>query len=67
MKAFEIWEQDGFDAVAALYLGYLATDADATRKIDENGDCLVGEDRFALLPAIESAAWRDPTTGGVRL
>jgi hypothetical protein len=67
MKAFEIWDEDGFEAVAARCLGYLAGGPGEARRIDRNGDGLGGERRFALAPALAAVAWRDPATGGVRL
>ena len=69
MKAFEIWSEDGFEAVAARFLGHMPEPAGRPRRIELNGDCLVGPDgeRLALAPALKAVCWRDPETGGVRL
>ncbi|MFJ5489196.1 biotin/lipoate--protein ligase family protein [Hansschlegelia beijingensis] len=69
MKAFEIWSEDGFEALAARYLGHMPEPSARPRRIDLNGDCLVGPDgeRLALARALEAVDWLDPTTGAVRL
>jgi biotin-(acetyl-CoA carboxylase) ligase len=69
MKAFEIWSEDGFDAVAARFLAYTPEPFDQHRRIDANGDCLIGADRhrLPLTSALQAVSWRDPATGGVRL
>ena len=71
-KGFEIWEEDGFERVAARYLAHLATPERARASIDPQGDGrLVHPDgrieHLALLPALRAQAWRDPATGRVRL
>lgn len=69
MKAFEIWSEDGFEEVAARFLAYVPDHVDQPRRIDPNGDCLIGAsgERLPLTPALQATAWRDPETGGVRL
>jgi hypothetical protein len=69
MKAFEIWHEDGFDEVASRYLAYVTDGFDQVRRIEPDGDCILGgtSERLALGPALRAVAWRDAATGGVRL
>ena len=69
MKAFEIWSEDGFEAMAARFLAYMPEPATRPRRIDLNGDCRVGADgeRLAFAQALDAVAWLDPATGAVRL
>jgi hypothetical protein len=70
MLAFDTLGGQGFDPIAASYLGRLAIrKAGERRGIDVNGDLLIqrhGQDeqeRLALVPALERAEWLDPATG----
>jgi hypothetical protein len=69
MKAFEIWSEDGFDAVGSRFLAYVPELFAQRSRIDLNGDCLLGADgqRLPLAPALQAVAWHDPATGSVRL
>ena len=69
-KAFEVWREDGFDRLAARYLGRLederrglALDGDEARLVRADGSA----ERVPLVTALLAPAWRDAGTGGVRL
>jgi hypothetical protein len=72
MTAIDSWQQDGFDQVAKNYLARLVPEEGVRRAIDVNGDLLVRRtgktalDRHALVPALASPIWLDPSTGGPR-
>lgn len=69
MKAFESWGEDGFEAVAARYLGHLpAEDMPMAQSIDETGDLRRGAEGLrTLLAGLREPSWLDTTTGRVRL
>jgi len=71
MKAFAIWEEDGFSDLAARYLAHLPAAVGAKARIEANGDAVLERDgtteRLALAPNLADPAWRDPATGTVRL
>ncbi|GJD93289.1 biotin/lipoate--protein ligase family protein [Methylobacterium iners] len=72
MKAFEVWREDGFDALANRYLAHLPpSDGGGRRHIEATGDGLIetesGVLRLPLLPCLTAMAWRDPATGKPRL
>lgn len=69
MKVFEIWHEDGFEAVAARYLMHLPSlDGAASRSLDETGGLMEGAaGRRPLLPGLTETSWFDPATGRVRL
>lgn len=72
MKAFEVWEQDGFGVLADRYLAHVPIGADEERRrIEANGDGVIAAAgrvrRLELLPALRVAAWLDPATGKPRL
>ena len=72
MAAVDIWQEQGFAAIARDYLTRLPRESGVRREIAENGDLLIvrGNDaspeRCALLPALARPGWRDPATGGPR-
>lgn len=66
-KSFEVWEEDGFEPLAARYLARLVQAGMRPARIADDGDVLIGSERLALLPALCVPAWRDPATGTVRL
>jgi biotin-(acetyl-CoA carboxylase) ligase len=73
MMTVDVWQQDGFAAVARRYLARLASEKGARRDIDDNGDLLVRRvgrtavERRSLLSALAKPSWLDPATGGPRL
>ncbi|MET0314752.1 MAG: biotin/lipoate--protein ligase family protein [Hansschlegelia sp.] len=69
MKAFEIWSEDGFDAVGVRFLAYIPELFAQRSRIDQHGDCMRGADgmRLPLAPALQAVGWRDPATGSVLL
>jgi biotin-(acetyl-CoA carboxylase) ligase len=73
MVAIDVWQQQGFAAVAKEYLTRLPADKSVRRDIDENGDLLVRRmdkieaERCELLPALAAASWLDGKTGGPRI
>jgi biotin-(acetyl-CoA carboxylase) ligase len=73
MVAIDVWQQQGFAAVAKEYLTRLPADKSVRRDIDENGDLLVRRmgkveaERCKLLPALVAASWLDGKTGGPRI
>jgi biotin-(acetyl-CoA carboxylase) ligase len=72
MLVTDIWQIDGFDAVAREYLGRLSTER-KTAEIEDNGDLLVRRiganaiDRRDLTKALGSPSWLDTKLGGPRL
>lgn len=74
MAATDLWQVDGFAAVARNYLARLPRDSKVvSRRIDDNGDLLsqrIGEvaaGRRVLVPALQEPSWLDAVTGGPRL
>lgn len=71
MKAFAVWEEDGFAGIGARLLAHLPQAGGAKAEIDRHGDALLERDgtvgRLALAPGLSEPAWRDPATGTVRL
>jgi Biotin/lipoate A/B protein ligase family len=70
MRAFATLAAQGFDPIAAAYLGRLAIrKAGESRALDTNGDLLIhahgreDADRLALVPALEQPTWFDAATG----
>jgi hypothetical protein len=74
MWGFDLWRENGFAALAELYLGHLPKERAAdTRRIDKNGDLLVTNPalseplRLPLVAALTQPRWLDPATRSVRL
>ena len=72
LVAFDLWSEQGFEAVAGNYLARLPADADeARRRLDTNGDLLVYRggalERVPLLGPLQDASWLDRKTGLPRL
>jgi hypothetical protein len=70
MVAFDAWRDEGFGPIAARYLARLSLPGE--RRLDENGDLIVGAPsesplRLPLLPALSEPAWLDPASRGPRL
>jgi hypothetical protein len=72
MRAIDSWQVDGFDSVAREYLSRVPPARQTLRRIDDCGDLLTrrtGSDtteRAALVGALASPSWLDPTLGGPR-
>ncbi len=72
MRAIDSWQVDGFDSVAREYLSRIPRERQTLRRIDDRGDLLTrhtGRDtteRAALVDALASPSWLDPTLGGPR-
>jgi biotin/lipoate A/B protein ligase family protein len=72
MTAFDLWNEQGFEAIARDYLERLPKrKAGERRAIDLNGDLLVRlstgsgpPDRASLVDALAEAAWYDPQARG---
>ena len=73
MLTIDSWQVDGFDRVAAEFLGLLEHDGQSARVIDDNGDLLVrrigadATDRRDLKKNLAVSSWLDPKLGGPRL
>ena len=74
MWSFDLWQANGFAALAELYLGRLPKERAAdTRHIDENGDLVVSNPalsaplRLSLAAALGRPSGLDPATRSVRL
>jgi hypothetical protein len=70
MKAFAVWDEDGFAGIERRYLRRLADGGPSARmgRIDANGDLLAdGGERHPLVAVLTGVAWRDPHTGEPRL
>lgn len=73
LLAFDLWADQGFDAVARRYLEHLPQGKAGTeRRLAETGDLVLTPygrppERVPLLPGLEAAAWYDPARGGPRL
>jgi biotin-(acetyl-CoA carboxylase) ligase len=72
MAANDIWQEQGFGAIAKEYLSRLPAEKGIRRDIDENGDLLVRRmgktdvERKKLLPILRKPSWYDPQTKGPR-
>ncbi|MEA2906652.1 MAG: hypothetical protein QOI12_4039 [Alphaproteobacteria bacterium] len=77
MVATDTWQEQGFGAIAKLYLARLIPDGGAKtagirRDIDRSGDLLVrrldgaAPGRRSLVDALTAPSWLDPATGGPR-
>lgn len=71
-KTFEIWREDGFGHVAALYLAHLPRESGVRAAIEPEGDGKLTwpdgrAEHLPLRASLEAPDWRDPKTGGVRL
>jgi len=72
MVALDAWHENGFGAVAKIYLSRLVTESGLRRDIDDNGDLLIRRmgkpdvERKALLAQLAKTAWLDPKTKGPR-
>jgi hypothetical protein len=73
MLTTDIWQVDGFDAVAREFLLRLSCERQTTHAIADNGDFLarrIGADkgeRHDLNEALRLPSWLDPKRGGPRL
>ena len=73
MVAVDVWQEQGFDAIAREYVTKLPREAGVRRAIEENGDLLVRRtgrhetQRHPLAAALALPSWLDPATGGPRL
>ncbi|MHB2209077.1 biotin/lipoate--protein ligase family protein [Methylobacterium sp. CM6257] len=71
-KSFEIWREDGFDHLAALYLAHLPLGSGVRAAIEASGDGRLTwpdgrSEGLPLRTALEEPSWHDRKTGGVRL
>jgi biotin-(acetyl-CoA carboxylase) ligase len=70
IRAFAVWAEDGFTAVADRYLAHLPTPAGLPVRIAETGNVVLGDsgagERWPLAELLRVPAWHDPATG-VRL
>jgi biotin-(acetyl-CoA carboxylase) ligase len=70
MVTTDLWQEQGFEAVAKEYLQRLPVERGVRRSIDDNGDLLIRRmaqpdaERRALLPALAQPSWLDRKTGG---
>jgi len=70
MVVTDLWQSDGFEAVAREYLGRTARERQVSRRIDDNGDLLLhrvdtgNTERCELAKALATLTWFDPQTGG---
>jgi len=73
MLTTEVWQVDGFDAVAHEFLLRLARERQTSHVIADNGDLLVRRigmsesERRDLKEALRLPSWLDPKLGGPRL
>ena len=73
MVAIDAWRSNEFAGVTTTYLQNLETQKGAIPALDANGDLLLRwrgrkePDRHALVPALGTPSWLDPSTGGPRL
>ncbi len=73
MVAIDAWRANEFAIVTATYVENLEKEKAAVPALDANGDLLIrwrGQkepDRHALVPALSTPSWLDPSTGGPRL
>jgi len=68
IRSFSLWNEDGFDGIAARYLAHLPTPPGVPVRIDRGGDVILGEsERWPLARLLCEPAWYDPETGTVRL
>jgi biotin-(acetyl-CoA carboxylase) ligase len=70
MVTTDLWQEQGFEAVAKEYLQRPPVERGVRRSIDDNGDLLIRRmaqpdaERRALLPALAQPSWLDRKTGG---
>jgi biotin-(acetyl-CoA carboxylase) ligase len=70
MVTTDLWQEQGFEAVAKEYLQRLPVERGVRRSIDDNGDLLIRRmaqpdvERRALLSALAQPSWLDRKTGG---
>jgi hypothetical protein len=72
MRAFHLWNEQGFARLAADYVARLSLGGQPARaSIAENGDLILTRagavEHLAFLPALEQAEWLDPKTLRPRL
>jgi hypothetical protein len=75
MRAFHLWNEQGFGPIAEEYLSRLGLrrKKDPWASIADNGDLIIScadraqNERLALLPALEEAAWLDGVSRRPRL
>jgi hypothetical protein len=71
MVALDVWQEDGFAALAKLYFERFPGKAGTRREIEENGDLLIQSvlqhvpERRELLPALGRPSWLDAETGNI--
>jgi hypothetical protein len=71
MVALDVWQEDGFVALAKQYFERLPGKSGTRREIAENGDLLIQSvlqhvpERRELLPALGRPSWRDAETGNI--
>src|SRR5581483_10064780 len=69
MMMVDIWQEQGFVAVAKKYLARLAPEQGTRRDIDDGGNLLIRRmgkaevERRKLVPALAVPTWLDPKTG----
>jgi biotin-(acetyl-CoA carboxylase) ligase len=72
MVALDGWQEQGFAAVARIYLERLPRESGLRRSIDDNGDLLLQRlgrteaERMELAPRLVGPSWYDPRTKGPR-
>lgn len=70
MMVTDLWQSDGFEAVAREYLGRTARERQVSRRIDDNGDLLLhrvdtgSTERCEFVKALAAPSWFDPQTAG---
>jgi hypothetical protein len=75
MRAFHLWNEHGFSPIAEEYLSRLGLrrKKHPWASIADNGDLIIScadraqNERLALLPALEEAAWLDGVSRRPRL
>jgi biotin-(acetyl-CoA carboxylase) ligase len=74
MRAFHVWDEQGFAPIAQDYLSRLTLRGkmDGRASIADNGDLILtraaaGNECLAFLPALEEAPWLDRLAGRPRL
>ncbi len=73
LAANDLWQSEGFDALAREFLKRMPRLPDGGRRLADNGDLLLRRtgdgaiERRALLPMLQAPSWLDPRTGGPKL